>query len=228
MTAEQPVPTVPGCWPDAIFFDFDGVVVESADIKTEAFGRLFADHGERIESAIVAYHVANAGLSRYDKFDHIYANILNRPLPPELRDELGSRFEQLVFDEVVNAPFVPGALEFFRSYARSCPCYLISATPHDELMRILQTRDLDGFFRGVFGSPAKKGETICAVMEAERFERDRVLVVGDSRSDADAAAHAGVRFVGRVRPGAPNPFEMLEGVPLIPDLRELVPLLSTA
>ena len=56
---------------EAIFFDFDGVLVESVDIKTTAFARLYAGHGEPVADAVVAYHRQNMGTSRFVKFRYI-------------------------------------------------------------------------------------------------------------------------------------------------------------
>ena len=52
---------------DAIFFDFDGVILESVEVKGWAFGRLFENHPEHVDE-IVAFHHANGGMSRFDKF----------------------------------------------------------------------------------------------------------------------------------------------------------------
>lgn len=42
-------------------FDFDGVIVESADIKTNAFAELFEREGKDAEEKVVEYHLKNAG-----------------------------------------------------------------------------------------------------------------------------------------------------------------------
>jgi beta-phosphoglucomutase-like phosphatase (HAD superfamily) len=47
----------------AIVFDFDGVILESADIKTNAFRALFASYPEHVDQ-IVDFHLRNAGVSR--------------------------------------------------------------------------------------------------------------------------------------------------------------------
>ena len=47
----------------AIIFDFDGVLVESAEIKTKAFEMLFSDYPDTIDD-IVQYHKKNMGISR--------------------------------------------------------------------------------------------------------------------------------------------------------------------
>ena len=51
-----------------IIFDFDGVLVESVNIKTEAFAEIYRPYGKLIERKVVNHHLANGGVSRYEKF----------------------------------------------------------------------------------------------------------------------------------------------------------------
>jgi len=46
----------------AIIFDFDGVLVESGDLKTRAFADLYQSYGETVVSKVVRYHSLNGGL----------------------------------------------------------------------------------------------------------------------------------------------------------------------
>ena len=87
----------------SIIFDFDGVLVESAEIKTEAFRKLFSAWPDKVEQ-IVAYHVKNAGLSRYVKFRYAFEEILGMHFSEELIQELGGEFSQLVLEAVKKAP----------------------------------------------------------------------------------------------------------------------------
>src|SRR5271166_1937444 len=96
---------------DAIIFDFDGVIVESTDIKTEAFRSLFADWSEKLE-AIVDLHQRHAGIDRLVKFEVIYREILCLPLTAERKAALAARFAELVVERVVACPLVPGAAAF--------------------------------------------------------------------------------------------------------------------
>ena len=53
------IATRPADYWQAIIFDFDGVIVESGDIKAQAFAELYRHHGETIAQAAVTYHRAN-------------------------------------------------------------------------------------------------------------------------------------------------------------------------
>jgi len=211
--------------PEVLVFDFDGVILESADIKTRAFRELFAAHPDRLEE-IVAYHEANAGISRFLKFRHIYGSMLGRPLGPEEERALGERFAALVIEEVVRCPFVPGALELLQAHSGKRPLFVASGTPDDELRRIVGARNLTALFRGVYGAPKGKSAILEEILAMTGAPRASLLFVGDGRSDYEAAKIAGVGFIGRARPGRPHPFEGL-GVPLVADLFELERRLGT-
>lgn len=183
----------------AIVFDFDGVILESTDIKTDAFVELFADRPEHQE-AVRAHHLANVGISRYDKFAWIYANLLQEPLDEAGSQALGARFSELVFEKVLACPFVPGAQATLDTLQGQLPLYIASGTPHDELTDIVQRRGLAGYFEGVNGSPRKKADVIREVAERHGCGVHEVLMVGDGETDYRAAQAAGSRFYARRTP----------------------------
>jgi beta-phosphoglucomutase len=204
-----------------IILDFDGVILESVSVKTEAFRTLFSFVPDHVEE-IVQFHKDNGGMSRYDKFRYIYTNILKENLSKDRFEELSEKFAAIVFNEVIKAPFVPGAQEFLKTFYSKIPLYVISATPEEELNQIIQKRDLSHYFRKVFGAPRKKTECISDIKKITGFSPEFVLFVGDAKNDYEAAKAAGIRFIGRIKPGDENRFEGLTGIDaLIPDLYEL-------
>ncbi|KRT68802.1 MAG: haloacid dehalogenase domain-containing protein hydrolase [candidate division NC10 bacterium CSP1-5] len=189
----------------AVVLDFDGVIVESLDVKAEAFAILFAEHREHVE-AIVRLHRENGGMSRYEKFRIIYRDYLQQPLDPATMAALDLRFSSLVRDRVIAAPFVPGAAEFIRTMAGRLPLYVVSGTPQEEIRAIMRARGLDALFRGVYGSPTAKGEWLTQIAAREGGDPSRIIFIGDGRADLEGARQAGMRFIGRVPPGDRDPF----------------------
>lgn len=182
----------------AIIFDFDGVIVESAEIKTKAFGKLFEqDYPEKV-ATIVDYHMQNAGISRYVKFRYIYNNILKLPLSETQEQYLGRKFSEIVLEEVLSAPFVPGAKEFLVSHCKEYYLIIASGTPEDELHDIVARRQIGFFFREMHGSPKRKSEIIRDVLERYALNKDQVVFVGDAVSDQVAAKETGVNFIMRI------------------------------
>jgi phosphoglycolate phosphatase len=153
------------------------------------------------------------------KFDIIYRDILHRPLAPLERDQLGRRFTELVVAGVLACPFVPGALEFLKAHAAQVPLFLASGTPEDELRHILEGRGLSHYFREACGSPRGKSQIVRDILRRGGWGPAGVPFVGDAVNDYHAAAEVGLPFIGRVAPGAANPFPA--SVPIVPDLTTL-------
>mgnify|MGYP006077874289 FL=1 len=49
----------------AIIFDYDGVIAESVNVKTEAFAELYKPYGTDIVQKVIKHHEANGGVSRF-------------------------------------------------------------------------------------------------------------------------------------------------------------------
>lgn len=205
----------------AIILDFDGVILESVAVKTEAFRKLFSFDPNHVDE-IVQFHIDNGGMSRFDKFRYIYEKILQEPLTQLKFDELSDRFALIVFEAVLITPFVPGAEEFLKKYHKKVPLYIVSATPENELNEIVKKRGLLPYFQNVFGAPRKKSDCIREILESTGASPASVLFIGDARNDLEAAKVSGVRFVGRVKIGDKNHFLGATGVDvIIPDLFSL-------
>lgn len=204
----------------SVILDFDGVVLESADIKTRAFETLFAAWPDRLDE-IRRYHLDNSGISRHVKIRHIRARIL--ALTPEEAEErlLADRFAALVDQEVLAARFVPGALEFVGRPGRRL-LFVASGTPEEELRRIIAARGLASAFAGVFGSPRTKPAIIRQILLDHDLGREEIVFVGDGPSDEAASKETGVPFVARLHPGG----ALTGGRWQLHDLTELEPILS--
>jgi phosphoglycolate phosphatase-like HAD superfamily hydrolase len=180
----------------AIIFDFDGVILESADIKTEAFKELFLDYPERLKE-IVDYHLANAGISRYIKFRYIYEQFLGQRLLKNKESELGKHFSKIVLDKILVASFVPGAKEFLGRNKNHYKFFIASGTPEEELHEIVCARRLQNYFKGIYGSPKNKRDIICHILDTHNLAKDEVVYVGDAQSDRRAAEQVGIVFIER-------------------------------
>ena len=199
-----------------LILDFDGVIVESNNIKTGAFRELFSrfpDHAK----PMMAYHHEHVSVSRFDKFDYLLRR-LGKVDDARLRTDLAERFARLVRERMLEVPFVVGAETFLEKMAAKLPLYLASATPADELGEILAHLDLGHWFRGVYGCPPwTKPNAILDVLRREQVESNETLLVGDSAGDQRAATETGVGFLAR---DSGLPFD--EPVPeQFPDMNQL-------
>ncbi len=180
----------------AVILDFDGVVVESVGIKDDAFAELFKDFPAYLP-AIMKYHQANNATIRYEKFRYIYEEILGLPYTAEVSTRLGLQFSKMVFEKIVNCPFVRGAMEFLEEYRQKSLLYLVSVNPAQELKAILANRKIDHFFSDVYAHPWGKADAIRDILRRNAYLAKDAVFIGDSPEDFDAAQMAGVDFVGR-------------------------------
>ena len=190
----------------AIFFDFDGVLAESLDIKVRAFTELYKEHGPEILARVLAHHRAHGGVSRIQKIRHCHREMLGIRLEPEKLMTLGRRFSSLVVDAVVESAWVEGARELLDGLVGRLPLFVVSGTPEPELHDIVARRGMNDYFVAVRGSPPDKITVIRELLDAHDLPADRVLFVGDAMTDYDAAHVTGLRFIGRVPPGEESPF----------------------
>jgi len=203
---------------DALIFDFDGVLVDSVEVKTQAFASLYASYGPEIVAQVVAYHLANGGMSRHRKFRYFHETLLGVSLSPEEEARLADEFSLLVEEAVVAAPWVAGAREFLFVHQALLPLFVASGTPDEELKRILKKRNMMPLFQGVYGSPAEKGEILRSIVTHGNFDPTRVLMIGDAWADWEGALAANISFLGCI-PSHNNPFP--PEVPVISDLTSL-------
>lgn len=203
----------------AVIFDFDGVLAESVNIKTEAFKRLFEKEGKDAQDKIVAYHLEHGGISRFEKFRYIYKEILKRPLSDKEFDSLCKRFEELVLEGVISAPEVNGASECLRKLQGRVKLFIVSGTPEDEIRLIVKVREMEHFFTGIYGSPKTKAELLGNILKEENLSKDEVVFIGDAMTDYNAAKDTGIGFLARKTPETEKLWETLN-VKTVSDIKD--------
>lgn len=208
----------------AVAFDFDGVLVDSVDVKTRAFAALYADDGPQVREAVVAHHLANGGVSRHIKLA-LYERLRTGTDPDPARvADLAERFAVLVKELVIAAPEMPGATELLRHLGEQLPLFVVSGTPEDELQDIVAARGWTAHFTAVLGSPADKAALLRGAASQVGVAPDAVVMLGDASTDRDGARAAGTRFVlvGPEAQDAPD------GEPRVDDPAVLLRVLAAA
>lgn len=210
----------------AVVFDFDGVVLESANVKTEAFVELYADHGPEVVAKVRVHHLANLGISRFKKFEWIARNVFGEELSQAASEALGTRFSDLALAKVLTAPFVEGAEQALAELCERHPLFVASGTPQAELTMIVDKRGIASRFREVHGTPAEKPAIIDGLRHRYELARNEVLFVGDGMTDYEAARASGVEFLARDTPALHDEWLRL-GVRRVPDLTRLVEVVAS-
>ena len=200
--------------PAAVVFDCDGVLIESVEIKTEAFVALYPDHPEH-HPAIVEHHQRHLGASRFEKFRWIEERLFGRAPDRERLQELGAAFSRLVFERARECPEVQGTTELLDLLEQlRIPRFIASGIPEEELVRLVTARGWAGRFAGIHGSPRHKEPILRAIAAELDAEPEALLFLGDGRTDYDAALATGAAFCLRDTPEQADRFSDYNGLRL--------------
>jgi len=174
--------------PSAILFDMDGVLVDSLDAWWFS-----------LNEALNQYNYKK--ISKQDFIDvywghDLFDNIEKMDLDYEI-GELCNKFYQKNIDKTVVFPDSINTLKKLDNYKKG----LITNTPKDSANQILTTYNLKNFFDVVVTSDdvekAKPNpEIVFKACKKIDVKPDKVVFIGDTKSDMEAAKKSGCTFIG--------------------------------
>jgi HAD superfamily hydrolase (TIGR01549 family) len=181
---------------DAIFFDWDGVITDSVNIKTEAYVDMFAGYGKEVQEKVRQHHLQNGGMSRFEKFKLYYKEFLGIDINEAKVQELSKEFSDLVMKKVGQAQFIEGAVETIKiEHKKGTKLFVVTGTPTDEIKEIAKLKGLHDYFTELVGSPVKKDIHTAALLEKYNLKPEKCLFIGDAMADYNAAKATEVNFL---------------------------------
>ena len=169
-----------------IITDFDGVILESESVKDDAFTECFSIFPDHL-CEIIDYHRNNITMNRYDKFVHIFEKILNKKYSNQYKIFISDRFNDIVFNKVIKSSFVPGSYKFLETYYQYLPIWIVSGTPREELLKVLNALDIKKYFKKIFSTPPHKTIILQNILSMTKIKSDNVIYIGDMKNDYTAA-----------------------------------------
>jgi phosphoglycolate phosphatase-like HAD superfamily hydrolase len=183
-----------------VFWDFDGVIKESVEVKTKAFQELFCSFGDELIKKITIHHINNGGMSRFKKIP-IYLEFAGIKPTDNIIKEYCDLFSVLVEDSVINSNWVPGVHQIICSCKNEGQHFvLVTATPQEEIERILFRLKIINNFSNIFGSPVTKSDAINSSLKLYNVRPKDAIMIGDSIADLEASQNAGTDFLLRRTP----------------------------
>ncbi len=174
-----------------IAFDFDGVIVDTATAKLEAFCALFPP-----DEVTRRYLSETQGRPRFERFEWVCRNVLRVPysaaVEAKLDHELSARLKP-VLDSVES---VPGVRDAIGRVPPDVVRVIVSAAPPGDVTRLLAQIGMDGLFARVMAGVSDKAGTFGALCGEYEIQPSEMLYLGDTTNDRLAAQSAGVLFVG--------------------------------
>ena len=183
-----------------IFFDFDGVILDSVDCKTQAFEAMYTQYGQEIANQVKKYHLENGGVSRFEKFRHWHKKHLGIEITNEQLNTLSEEFSNRVVDQVINSDEIKGSIDFIKNNHQEYRFWIITGTPTIEMKRIADKIEITPYFIGIHGSPEKKKHWVDHLLKTHQLHPNETLFLGDATTDFEAAQWGKLHFALREAP----------------------------
>tara|TARA_B100001063_G_C16721362_1_gene533781 strand:+ start:348 stop:992 length:645 start_codon:yes stop_codon:yes gene_type:complete len=180
----------------AIVYDFDGVICDSVDVKTEAFAHIYKKYGLEIVENVKKYHIENGGISRFEKFKHYHSDFLGIKLSNKQLISLGNTFSKLVKKKVIESPFINGASDFISTNSKFFLQFICTGTPENEILEIAQKKKISLFFNEIYGSPKSKVEIIHLIKKKYNLQPEEIVFFGDAMTDYNSSKKCNISFIG--------------------------------
>ncbi len=182
-----------------VLWDFDGVIKDSVDIKTEAFGALFEPFGAEFVQRVRSHHLHNSGVSRFQKIP-VYLQWAGCTVSASEVERYCQAFSRRVLQAVIDSAWVPGVREYLQENHTRQRFAIVTATPQTDIEHILCALEISSWFCDVHGAPMDKAEAIESVLERWRCVPESALMIGDAEADFQVACATKVQFLLRRTP----------------------------
>lgn len=180
----------------ALFLDFDGVIKDSVEVKSDAFEKLFLKFGTPIAKKIRLHHELNGGMSRFEKLPIylVWAGLMSND---KTVANYSNKFSLIVKQNVIDSEWIAGVLEYLKDNYEKQLLFLVTATPEDEIKEITNKLKISQFFDEIIGSPTSKKEALKYLIKDYEFFPEESAMIGDSQTDYEAAKDNEVPFILR-------------------------------
>lgn len=181
-----------------IFWDFDGVILNSMPIRNMGFELVLKNYPQNEVDALLTYHKANGGLSRYAKFRYLYEVIRGEVVSDEKIGILANQFSAIMLENLINpALLIDDSLQFIKENYKHFNMHIVSGSDGVELRKICESLDIGKYFKTIEGSPTTK-QVLVKNLIAQSYlgKNNEICLIGDSINDYEAAQNNLIDFWG--------------------------------
>ena len=173
---------------EIIVFDFDGVIVDSNQIKYDAFFEIW---NGGVSKNIVENSLLLGG-DRSKVIDRVYrsADIFRN-------SDYGSKsfidaYSKIVHNKIVKVGVSKNVSSFLTKNNKTL--FINSATPQQELLNLCNDLKINKYFSGIFGSPNSKKDNFNIIIEKNNIKVEQIVFFGDMQSDQDVSDEMNIEF----------------------------------
>ena len=180
-----------------IFWDFDGVILDSMPIRDFGFAKIFEEFDKELVDKLLEYHTLNGGLSRYVKIRYFYNILLKKDVSDEKVQELADKFSTIMKAELTNKKYLIGeTVDFIEKNYKNYNFHIVSGSDEKELNYLCKELELSQYFKTIEGSPTCKNDLVKNILQKYSYNPKECILIGDSINDYEAANINGIKFYG--------------------------------
>jgi phosphoglycolate phosphatase-like HAD superfamily hydrolase len=180
-----------------IFWDFDGVILDSNSIRTSGFKEVLKNYPNNEVNALLKFHEDNGGLSRYLKFRYFFENIRNEAVSESKIKTLADNFSTILLPKLANKKLlIRQNIEYIQNNYENIQMFIVSGSDEKELTDLCELLSISIYFREIKGSPIEKKELVKELIYRNKIYRNTAVLIGDSINDFDAAQFNHISFMG--------------------------------
>jgi HAD superfamily hydrolase (TIGR01549 family) len=181
----------------AIFWDFDGVILDSMSVRDDGFRAIFREYPEELVERFIQYHRSNGGLSRFHKIRYFYETFLHQEIAASAIDRYAAVFSEVMRAELAQPRYlIDQTIEFIDKSHRNFAFHIVSGSEQNELRYLCDELGIAHYFKSINGSPTHKNDLVEKLLLSHSYKAEECLLIGDSINDYEAASLHGVGFRG--------------------------------
>lgn len=180
-----------------IFFDFDGVILDSMPIRDYGFRKIFEGYSSELVEKLISYHQLNGGLSRFHKIKYFYNELLKKDISEEKIVEYANSFSEIMKEQLTNKKYlISETVNFIKENYKSYKLHIVSGSEQNELRYLCEKLGVAKYFITIEGSPTPKNDLVKNRLELEKYNNNEAILIGDSINDYEAANINDLKFFG--------------------------------
>lgn len=173
-----------------IILDCDGVIFDSNSLKLNAFREALSEFDKSVVDNFIEYFQNNFGTSRYNLTKVFITEFLNIKFDENIYNRILNKYGENCKYLYKEAMYTKSLLVFLDKY-KNKKMYIASGSDQEELREVFISRNLNGYFIDIFGSPVKKSVLVNNIMSIN----ENAVMIGDAKSDMNAAKDNGIDFI---------------------------------
>ena len=178
-----------------ILFDSDGVLVNTNDIKSNAFYHVGNYFNEEFARDLMNYHKANGGISRFKKIQWLLDTLPEHLITTDLEEILLARFRSYLDHHLSKVQPTNAIYEISQKY-KSSNLFVVSGTEHNDLVSFYKSIGLYSIFnKQIYGSPDSKYDIFQYLIDSKQIKPTNSVYIGDSYYDYQSSTSFGIDFI---------------------------------